>query len=115
LRPPPSQNRRETKIAETFAAQIVNKAVFSPRDLKGSPIMKKRVFKCKHRVRFLTALLTASLFAGCQPAGTGSIDVDRTSSTVKGFKSIEPVKRPKPARTSNQPAGTKSAARTGVR
>ncbi len=77
--------------------------------------MTKHVLKYKHPSRFLTAIVIASLFAGCQPAGTGSIDVDPTNATVQGFKSIEPAKRPKSPGTSKQPAGTKSAPRTGFR
>ena len=72
--------------------------------------MNQRVLKHKRRTRFLTALLTASLFSGCQPAGTGSIDVDRANPAVSGFKTIEPVKKRNAAGSSKQPAGTKSAA-----
>ena len=77
--------------------------------------MNHHVLKHKQQSRFLAAFLTASLFAGCQPAGTGSIDVDARDSTVRGLKSIEPAKRPKAPRTSKQPAGTSSAVLTGFR
>jgi hypothetical protein len=77
--------------------------------------VNQRVLKYKQRGRILTALATACLLSGCQPAGTGSIDVDASNSTVQGFKSIEPAKRPKSPGTSKQPAGTKSAPRTGFR
>ncbi len=72
--------------------------------------MKQRVLNYKRRGRFVAALMTASLFSGCQPAGTGSIDVDAKDPTIQGFKSIEPVKRPKAPGKSKQPAGTKSGA-----
>jgi hypothetical protein len=67
----------------------------------------------ERRIRFLAAFLTASLCSGCQPAGTGSIDVDGTNQTIRGFKTIEPEKQPRAARTGKQPASTKSAPRNG--
>jgi hypothetical protein len=82
---------------------------------KGCPTRTQRVLKYKQQSRFLAPILIASLFAGCQPAGTGSIDVDAKDPSVKGFKSIEPAKRPKSRGTSKQPDGTKSAPRTSFR
>ncbi len=75
--------------------------------------MIRAVLNLERPGRFLAALLAASLFAGCQPAGTGSITVDGTSPAVRTLKPFQDVKTPKPARTSKKPASTKSGSRAG--
>jgi hypothetical protein len=77
--------------------------------------MVRAALKHELRSRFLAALLAASLGSGCQPAGTGSIDIDARNPTVRGFKTIETGKGPSAARTSKQRAGKNSAPRTGFR
>jgi hypothetical protein len=67
----------------------------------------------KQRYRLLATILGASLLAGCQPAGTGSITVDGKDAAVRGFKTLEDVKAPKPGKTGKKPAGTKSVPRGG--
>jgi hypothetical protein len=68
----------------------------------------------ERRSRFLAALLGASLFAGCQPAGTGSITVDGTNPAVRSLKPFQDVKATKTARNTKKPAGTKSESRAGL-
>jgi hypothetical protein len=81
--------------------------------LQKGPIMNQPRFSLDQRSRFVAALLSAILSAGCQPAGTGSIEVNGASRTVRDFITIEPAKRPSAGRSSKQPAGTKSSPRTG--
>jgi hypothetical protein len=77
--------------------------------------MKQRVLNYRQPSQFVAAILTASLFAGCQPAGTGSIDVDAKDPAIRGLKQIDDAKRTKAARIGKQTSGTKSAPQTGFR
>ena len=54
--------------------------------------MNRAGFADKQRSRFLAALLGASLLAGCQPGGTGSIAVDGKDPAVSSLKTFEDVK-----------------------
>ncbi len=69
--------------------------------------------KEEQRMRVLPMLLGASLLAGCQPEGTGSITVDRKNAAVRDFKTFEDVKRSKPNRVKMKPASTSSRPRAG--
>jgi hypothetical protein len=69
--------------------------------------------KDRQRIRFLAAILGATLLAGCQPGGIGSITVDGKDPAIRSLKTLEDVKAPKTAKTSKTPAGTKSVPRAG--
>ncbi len=75
--------------------------------------MNRAGLKYEQPSRIVVALLGASLFAGCGPGGTGSIEVDAKNPAIRSLKSLEDVQTPKTARTGKKPAGTKSAPRAG--
>ena len=52
----------------------------------------------------LAVFLGASLLAGCQPDGAGTISVDRQDPAVRGYKQFEDVKRPRSAEAARKPA-----------
>jgi hypothetical protein len=69
--------------------------------------------KDKQRSRFLAVIVGASLLAGCQPGGIGSITLDGKDPAIRSLKTLEDGKAPKKAKASNKPAGTKSVPRAG--
>jgi len=69
----------------------------------------------KRRRWSLTVLLGASLLAGCQPEGTGSIAVNRGDPTVRSFKSFEDVKQPKAAKGGRKPAAQRNPVNSNFR
>jgi len=64
----------------------------------------------QRRRRSLAVLLGASLLAGCQPYGSGTIAVDRQDPAVRSLKNLEDVKRPRLAKDTRKPASQRSRA-----
>ncbi len=63
----------------------------------------------------LAVLLGASLLAGCQPEGAGSIAVNRGNPAVRSFKSLEDVKRPRSAKNTRKAATQRSPVNSNFR
>jgi hypothetical protein len=77
--------------------------------------MNRAGSKDAQRRRLLAVILGASLLAGCQPEGTGSITMDRKAPALHDLKTFEDVKVSKTAKTNKKPAGTNSGPRAGFR
>ena len=101
------------EIVSAFPAAARLRGAAESRTAKGGRNMHRVGLDDKQRNRLFAAILGASLLAGCEPGGTGSITVDGKDPAVRGFKTLEDVKTPKPGKTGKKLGGTKSVPRAG--